>query len=275
MEQIPALTLPEGYLDFYRALESWQNVYQMKLKEQLPPPPGSSPEVLEELRLQRQPWFKLHPPIISSELYRDCWLGLLDFLAQNRQEVKDSLPALYQCADHLDFSQLPELCLREETGSIAIPEETSADLLLFSLEHAIRPFLRYLAMPYYELIQSDQTSFWDQPKICPVCGGISRLSRFRSGDSKRFMFCDRCFTEWNANYLLCVHCGSTEVYKVKFLTLDQTAEFKLMVCDNCHGYAKCYDEYNCSGGARDMFVANMETVYLDLLAQKEGYYNPE
>ena len=45
---------------------------------------------------------------------------------------------------------------------------------------------------------------------------------------------------------------------------------QLFVCDKCKGYLKNYDERN--GTVRkDRFITSVRTIYLDLLAEQQGY----
>jgi molybdopterin-guanine dinucleotide biosynthesis protein B len=48
--------------------------------------------------------------------------------------------------------------------------------------------------------------------------------------------------------------------------------YRVYVCQQCHGYLKTYDERT-SGQPVDMYIANISTIYLDMLAQEQGYTN--
>ena len=86
------------------------------------------------------------------------------------------------------------------------------------------------------------------------------------------MFCDRCFTEWPVRYLYCVHCGNDQAKDIYYLNVESDDAYRLFLCNKCKGYLKTYDERGL-GKPTDLFIANVETIYLDILAQEKGYSN--
>ncbi len=269
IRQFP-VDLPEGYVDFYKHLENWQNEQEIKLKQ------AYSPEDIDAQKLiasSNKSLMKQHHFAIDPVQLKANYLALLDLLKIHRQGISEVLDALIKAVDSLDFESLPRKLLDDDqqyflelANSLGIPEE----LFIFSVDHSLRPFLRLFAQPFYEVFNHEDFRHWNQATICPFCGSKSHFSRIRMDDSKRFMFCDRCFTEWEARNLYCVHCGNDEPNTISYMSIENDSSYQLYTCEKCKGYLKTYDERE-SGKTTDLFIANIETIYLDILAQQKGY----
>ncbi len=265
--------LPEGYLDFYKELETWQNEQQIKLQK------TCSYEIMDDilplLAEQKKPLIILGKFIVDPVQYRPIFKDLLAFMGESRPELKKAMDSLLQDSEQLDYQQLIKDLLNSRYEPFVMLAKTyglSAELMVFLFEHALRPFLRIYAAPYQGQLQEDTFQYWDFPSLCPVCGSKSHFSRLRPIDNRRFMFCDRCFIEWEAKYLQCVHCGNDTPGTIKYLSIENDDVHQLYTCEKCKGYLKTYDEKQ-GGGSTDLFIANIETIYLDLLAQEKGYTN--
>jgi len=264
--------LPEGFVDFYKNLETWQTEQQLKLQQYL------SFEKLDfrsRITENNKPLIETDNFSVDSELYKGIFQSLLHHLNETRPEVNNLIDLMAQHTQQLDFEQVVHNLLKDNAEYFAETAHTvglSPDLLVFLFDHSLRPFLRIYAKPYYKEINEDTFQYWNFPSICPVCGGKSHFSRLRSSDGRRFMFCDRCFSEWETPFLRCTHCGNTEPGTIKYLAVENDPGYQLYICDKCMGYLKTYDEKQ-AGGTADLFISNIETVYLDILAQEKGYTN--
>jgi FdhE protein len=271
IRQFP-VDLPEGYVDFYKHLENWQNEQEIKLKQAYVP---DDIDVLKLLAGNQKSLMKLHRFIIDPLQLRATYLALLDFLQTYRPGIGEVLEGLRRGTDRLDFSSLPAKLLEDDQvfwGELANRLNVPEELLIFTVDHALRPFLRMFAQPYYGQISQDEFTSWTQSTICPFCGSKSQFSRLRGVDGKRFMFCDRCFIEWETRSLYCVHCGNDEPNTINYISVENDNAYQLYTCEKCKGYLKTYDERQ-GGMTADLFIANIETIYLDLLAQQKGYVN--
>ncbi|MEN6461590.1 MAG: formate dehydrogenase accessory protein FdhE [Syntrophomonas sp.] len=269
--QVP-VTLPEGYVEFYKNLETWQNQEQFKLQKLINP---EKLNILQLLSNNNKPLIKLINVNIDPEQFKTLYKQLLDFIKVNRTESTEIIDKLYKAAIDLDFNLLIRKILEDDykylaetATNINVPPE----MFIFTLDHTLRPFLRVYASPLADAISEETFQYWNFPNICPFCGAKSRLGRLRAGDGRRFMFCDRCFTEWETRALFCVHCGNDEVGTIRYLSIENDPAYQIYVCDKCKGYLKTYDERK-KDGKVDLFITNVETVYLDMLAQENGYQN--
>lgn len=272
MSRNSPVDLPDGYLDFYKNLETWQNEQQIILQKTISSKPMDN--VLLLISEQKKPLITDNF-VIDSQQYLTVFQGLLDFMSEARPDSKSSLDDLRLKCETFDYAKQIKDFLNNDFKSFALLAKenvVSYELLIFLFDHSIRPFLRLYAAPYQEKLREDTFQHWDFPTLCPVCGAKSHFSRLRPIDNRRFMFCDRCFTEWETRYLQCVHCGNDTPGTIQYSSVENDDAYQIYTCEKCKGYLKTYDE-RLGGGSTDLFIANMKTIYLDMLAQEKGYTN--
>lgn len=268
--QLP-VALPEGYIDFYKNLETWQTEQQIRLKKDY------SQEKMDLKKLlvnSSKPVVKSVNFVIDGNKYKNIYIDLLLFLKENRPETAATVDRINEQLDKLDLEILPTKVLADDQEyflQLANRLEVPHELFFFTADHALRPFLRLFANPYYDDFLEDDLPTWKSPNICPFCGSKSHISRIRLDDSRRLMFCDRCFTEWSVRYLYCVHCGNDEPGTISYISLENDGAYQIYTCEKCKGYLKSYDERE-AGKTADLFITNIETIYLDMLAKSKGYH---
>ncbi len=264
--------LPEGYVDFFKQLESWQNEKQIRLKNECE---FKKYDVLALLAANMKPLLRQKPFHLPISLYQELFTELCSFVSQYRPDTAKFMESLISNSEQLISEQIVQEVLAEES-SYLLEKSSELDvpegLLVFTLDHALRPFLRLFASLYQQELTQDEFQNWQFPAICPICASKSHFSRLRAQDGRRIMFCDRCFSEWEARYLQCVHCGNDEPTSIKYLSIENDDAYRLYTCEKCKGYLKTFDERS-SGRNIDLFIANVETIYLDILAQEKGYTN--
>lgn len=268
-KKIP-VELPPGYLDFFKNLESWENEQQIQLSVKYE---FEKIDIEFLLNKYNQPILISKPLKINTEDYKKILLELVTFLNEERPFTKESIDSILAVIDNLDYSKIiSSILTNDESYLVYLAEnlQISHELLIFILDHSLRPFLRLFALPYTEFFAEDEFQSWDNPNTCPICGAHPQISRLRKLDGRRFMFCDRCFTEWEARYLECMYCGNNEPGSLTYISVENNDAYQIYVCNKCKGYLKTFDE-RVEGISVDMFITNMETIYLDLLAQEKGY----
>jgi len=267
--------LPEGYIDFYKNLETWQTEQQIKLQKTYTY--NEVDDVLSLISEHKKPLLIIENFSVDTEQYRTLLHDLLEFLINSRPELKETLEKLNPYIEVLNYNQLIHALLKENYDSfLDLADKTNIppELLIFIFDHAVRPFFRLYAAPYAKIIIDDTFQHWEFPTICPICGSKAHISRLRSTDNRRFMFCDRCFSEWEIKYLKCVHCGNDEPGTIKYISIENDDAYQIYTCEECKGYLKTYNERQ-GGRSVDLFIANIETIYLDMLAVEKGYTNHE
>lgn len=270
MNRQSPVSLPEGYIDFYKNLETWQNEQQIKMKKSYNPPPL---EVVKVLSATNRPVMETVDFALDPLQYQGLFENLMQFLRDQRPEVAATVGKIADQSAQLDFALIPVKLLEQDQlyfDQLAAGLDVPVELLVFSLDHALRPFLRMWAAPYHKAFTEAGINGWDFATICPFCGSKPHFSRIQSSDGRRFMFCDHCFSEWETRNIYCVHCGNDNPMSIQYLTVEDDMAYQVYTCDECKGYIKTYDERQ-KGHKSDLFIANVETVYLDMLAQEKGY----
>ncbi|MGI6453489.1 MAG: formate dehydrogenase accessory protein FdhE [Syntrophomonadaceae bacterium] len=270
MDRKTPVQLPEGYEEFYKELENWQNEKQVYLKKLNPVNKTSLSEVLT---VKKKPLLIATGFKVDPEQYREMLFDFISFLKKARPSVADIIDRLAADLDKFDFADITEKLLTgQDLNNLEEASIISPDLALFIFDHALRPFLRVQAEAYQEDLANDDFRSWDLPMTCPICGSQPTISRLRKSDGRRLMFCDHCFAEWEVKYLACAYCQNDEPGTIRYLSVGDTDPYQIYTCDKCRGYIKTYDERQ-SGQATDLFIANIKTIYLDMLAEEKGYKN--
>jgi FdhE protein len=264
------VSLPEGYVDFFKNLETWQNEQQIKLKKNYSP---AKIDILKVLVNSNKPVIQSVDFPLNVNQYENIYHNLLLLLKDYRPEIAGVLDNILEKLEQLDFNLLPVKLLEEDQqyfSELSVRIDVPTELLIFTVDHSLRPFLRLWAEPYYSEIAEDEFKSWSFANICPFCGSKSHFSRLRATDGRRFMFCDHCFTEWETRNIYCIHCGNNNPDTIQYFTVEEDLAYQIYTCEECKGYLKTFDERH-KGDKTDLFIANIETVYLDMLAQEKGY----
>lgn len=270
MKKRSPINLPEGYVDFYKNLENWQNEQQIKIKK------SSSLSKIDVLKLlvnTNKPIIQAVDFPLDADQFKNVYHSFLLMLKDNRPEIADVLDKLSAGYEQLDFDLLPVKLLEADQqffSKLSARLDIPTELLIFTIDHSLRPFLRVWAEPNYSRIAEDEFKSWNFANTCPFCGSKSHFSRLRAKDGRRFMFCDHCFTEWETRNIYCIHCGNNNPDTIQYLTVEDDLAYQIYTCEECKGYLKTFDERH-RGDQTDLFIANIETVYLDILAQEKGY----
>jgi len=262
--------LPEGYVEFYKAIESWQNELLFRLKRTMEP----DTEAVAEMKAGIQkPMLETHGFNLDPEMYKGACFELIELVRRERETVEGLIKPIIDAFSDLDFSEVAIRVVNDDKkyfDLLAQEKGFACELAFFLLDHALRPFLRCYALPFQDVISGDNFNW--MTGTCPICGFQANFSRVRAEDGQRFLFCEHCFSEWQSKYLGCIYCGNTEPQSIKFLVVEGDDANQIFVCDKCKGYLKTFDERK-GQMKTDLFIAGVETVYLDLIAEEEGYTN--
>jgi hypothetical protein len=107
---------------------------------------------------------------------------------------------------------------------------------------------------------------------CPCCGGAPRMGRFEHEEGRRFLWCDLCNLEWVFPRITCAFCLNQDHKKLGYLTIEGTENYRIDVCEICHGYLRALDERGLPEGPRaDFLVEDVGTFHLCMVAERDGY----
>ncbi len=192
--------------------------------------------------------------------------------------IKEHLPELAVEVKQIESALPVAPSDREEFAARAfIPGENllshlkidlSPETFGFLLNHTTRPYLRQYANNVKAIFDSET---WMRGS-CPVCGAKPVLALLEKESGKRYLYCGLCETKWRFYRLGCPHCASKES---QFFTVEGMGKYRVYYCDKCLGYIKTVDGAKMGGKELMPFWEDINTVQLDILAMREGYFNQQ
>lgn len=136
------------------------------------------------------------------------------------------------------------------------------NLLFFLASMLVQPCLKEIA---HKVDRSFLEEWW-RP-TCPICGRKPYVAKIKT--RKRYLLCPLCGAEYLADQFLCVNCGNTDPYTLKFLAPEGFPWLRVDFCEKCRHYTKVIDtdklEFSIPDGLEDIF-----TVDLDMMAKDAG-----
>jgi len=147
----------------------------------------------------------------------------------------------------------------------------SVEALLFFGRALAAPLLTELASRTGRGAESD-TSSSGPPGCCGLCGSPPGMARLRRDDGKRILHCSLCTGTWAFSRLECPFCGNRQHGRLSYLRANETDPWWIETCEKCKRYIKVVDERRLALDEETiMLVADVATLHLDLLAEREGY----
>ena len=146
--------------------------------------------------------------------------------------------------------------------------EVGEDVLIFVALHLAKPFFETAAAGIKDKVVD---KLWLR-HYCPVCGSVAQMSRLEKDVGKKILCCQLCGSEWRYMRIKCPFCCSEEQKKLKFLE-EEKGPYRIDFCEKCKRYIKTLDERK-GGYDRGEIIPEVEdiaTIYLDMLAEEEGY----
>lgn len=206
---------------------------------------------------------------------------------------QDFLPVLKKCEVFLDLEiqdlerKKEKICLGklvrlvlvgdlENLKSLAQELNLNPDLLLFLGLNLSQTLLGLYAQELKEKVDNEN---WLKGN-CPLCGSFPAMEKLRREDGKRILWCGLCGTEWHYKRIMCPFCGNEDHNSLRYFFTEENSSlkenpFRVDVCDKCKKYIKTIDERKMPENEfPDFSLDNMNTLYLDVLAQKDGYESP-
>jgi len=142
--------------------------------------------------------------------------------------------------------------------------------IVFIAEALVAPFLRVCATSIRSKVNLDLAL----SKRCPVCGGAPLMGKFRREDGRRMFECSLCGSQWMFERLRCPSCGNEHQDTLGFFFVGEGSAFRVDKCDKCRNYVKTVDErQGAENVQRALALQDVATLYLDIIAAKEGYQN--
>ncbi len=157
-----------------------------------------------------------------------------------------------------------------ENGAIlqemAVEAKIEYDVFQLLAEQALSPFISRYAE---ELGGRVDQSTWLRGH-CPICGKEPIMSKLEEEIGKRWLFCPFCHTEWLFKRLVCPFCENDNQQSLRYFFVENDEAHRVDVCDRCKRYIKTIDSRQMNSGI-NLFVENLSTMALDIVAEKEGF----
>lgn len=231
--------------------------------------PGKA--ALRQGKEKASPLVTICPPRVKAE----------DFFATMKQVagvIKNFMPDLAEETEQIQSALPAEPAEREEFAVRAFTP--GADLLSymktdlppetfgFLMNHTVKPFMRQYAHNVNDYFDPET---WLKGS-CPVCGGKPTLAILEKEVGRRYLYCGLCEVKWRFHRLGCPYCTS---YESHFFTVEGMEKHRVYYCEQCRGYIKTIDEAKSGGSKINLFWEDINTVQLDILAMREGYFNQQ
>jgi hypothetical protein len=147
---------------------------------------------------------------------------------------------------------------------------TDPDVLVWTGRQLARPFFHRLG----ELLAPHPAfAAWIAQRAgCPSCGGTPRMGRYEEEEGRRHLWCDLCDLEWVFPRITCPFCMNGDHTKLGFLSIEGQEQYRIDVCEVCHGYLRAVDERKTPEGSQvDFLIEDVGTLHLCVLAEKRDY----
>ncbi|MEW6026566.1 MAG: formate dehydrogenase accessory protein FdhE [Planctomycetota bacterium] len=250
-------------IDFFYRTYQLQNQYVNQISPVLPLPNDAAIKKLQDGKYL----FEDIRWSINKTVFKDI-INELFTLLKPRCEKTDGLEkALLNIPESVP-NNLPDL-VGNLTKSIPALSDTEKETLCYLIWQALKVFYRKEAEQFGAL---DYRQYWSKP-VCPVCGGLPKISQLQKDTGKRLLVCHQCWTKWPVTRIICHYCGNTDQDKLAYFYADDNRSYRVDVCYKCKKYLKTIDEKSIG---REVIpeVEDIITYHLDTLAISQGYQNP-
>jgi formate dehydrogenase accessory protein FdhE len=217
---------------------------------------------------------KIKQELLDS-LYRVFSPILTKYGVFSQEETKEFLGG----KDDLNLSQLTGLILGgdfQSLKSLSTQYQLKTDSLLFIGLNLSQAVLELYAQKLKLMVDQEN---WLKG-ICPVCGNFPAMEKLRREDGKKMLWCAFCGTQWHHKRIMCPFCGNEDHNALRYFFTEGDSSskenpFRVDVCDQCKRYIKTVDERKLpEKEIPDFPLDHIKTLYLDVLAQKDGYQSP-
>jgi FdhE protein len=113
----------------------------------------------------------------------------------------------------------------------------------------------------------------DARGACPGCGSGAALSILLPEEGHRRLWCRCCGLQWPVKRLQCPWCGTSDVHRLGYFTVEGLSGRRVDFCQECRRYIKTRDLHE-NGAADAPFLAEVEDLLsaeLDGAALHEGF----
>lgn len=249
-------------------------LFERKQEEQIPVfllAPEAKQNLKQVIR-EGHPASRVYSVPVDTALLKKTFQEIGAILGRHRPEKKQEFGEIMK--DALDFEKLLYELHSTGTGGLLYNlrrYEIKRPIFHFILIYSLKPFYRCYARGVKPFINEDE---WLR-STCPVCGYGPKMARLMGEGGRRYLVCGLCETVWAYRRLECPYCGAGHE-DLSELTVEEVSNYRLHVCNHCRGYIKSLDTRELVEGERILELDDIAGIYLDLVAEREGYVrNPD
>ena len=196
--------------------------------------------------------------------------ALIDSFIEHGQQGDAELKLFAAALDgqRVALDQLLLACLEKDRA----PLEAAAGLLEIPaalLEYVCSTALAFGLQRWREGTRLPLYDDW-QEGYCPICGAAPAMGELAGEEGKKQLHCSICAADWALIRMKCSYCGNEDSETLAYFTAEGESGYRVDVCRKCSSYLKVVDSRELGPGL-PMDVEDLNTMHLDLLAQKEGF----
>ena len=106
---------------------------------------------------------------------------------------------------------------------------------------------------------------------CPLCGNPPLIGKLAGKEGARYHSCSLCRVEYRAPRLGCPFCQEQDNGKLSVFTADNQPGYAAYVCRTCKSYIKLADFREYAVRVSLPVLDDLESLPLDMLAQRQGF----
>lgn len=192
------------------------------------------------------------------------------FLGEHGQQGQEEMTRLQQAfaESRVESGALLRACLeRNRRPLVAVAQELEVPAQM--LEYVLDTALAFALKRAREDGLSASGESWERG-YCPLCGGLPAMGELRGDEGRLRLHCASCATAWEVPRLRCACCGNADSDTLEYFTAQGESQYRVNVCRRCDSYLKVVDNREL-GRELPMDMEDINTLHLDLLAQREGF----
>lgn len=207
---------------------------------------------------------------VSPEEAKQFFGALIDTLVKLGREGDTELGIIAGAIDNnrISIETMVIACLEKDRAPFEmLAEELSVPAAL--LEYVCSTALSFSLQRWQDIASPLPLDTWREG-YCPVCGGVPLMGELAGEEGEKRLHCSLCATRWNVTRLKCSYCGNAETDSLEYFTAEGEIGYRVDICRKCSSYLKVIDSREL-GEDLPMDVEDLNTMHLDLMAQKEGF----
>lgn len=264
-EDMPAATsLVDAFKDLF--------IERARFKEELPRDETFATTLVEPERFrQGVPVAEKESFAVSASQLRTAATRLMPAMKKGFPKIAPELTALEKAllADEVDLEVTVKDLLADRVKELyetARKLSVGPEIFTFVIGQLLKPFVEKRA----ESISAMVSELEWLKGYCPICGSWPMMSFLVGEEGKRSLKCSFCGNEWGFLRTACPFCENNDAESLEYLYSEERQSERVEVCHKCKVYIVGMDLRQ-RGEETVTEVAPLGLVYLDILAQQEGY----